>query len=453
MEGDIPLYGTDPTSPLTQALKASNFSGWYMLNAHSPNAFYKLLALGLALHFNKTSVSEFQHLEKMWGEKAFNVRSVWARNPGDRKFQDPGFFTALGDALIADLRIAFGPESRPPKAWFGEIAAGKVIDKTLFDVYNSFLGHLSLALIWYEWTGSGQLHPTKYVSATSRNPQVYVTLASEGNTHYLLFHTALHSGQYKLGYPFYTKGEVDQTIPSLQAAARQSEGEATQACMLQEGEIILLVTNLLATYGPQQLPIEAQPLQSRLRELIGSVTQLAKVCGCPLQLNTPEIARITSIQQVETQPERPQYHDWTNCESFPEAGSMLNHLGENFHPQCLFNYISTLPDPATSSPCPRCGRELPDSLVQVAAPEVIREKIRRKGEKIPVFKHISMQQISCQLCNVTTRGNLFNYACGAVACTTCALRDTHGICPFCNALYTDDESRRLHQVYMRTISF
>ena len=455
MEGDIPRYGATPTSPLTQALKASNFSGWYMLSVNSPNAFYKLVALGLALHFNQTSKAEFQYLDKMWGVKASNVRTVWCRNPGDEKFENPAFFEALGNALIEDLKVAYGPGSRLPKAWFSEIAAGKVMDKNQFDVYRSFLGHLNVALIWYEWTGSGQLLPAKYVSATSNDPQVYVTLASEGSAHYLLFHTDLNSGQYKLGYPFYTKGEADSRIPSLQVVERPSEGEATQACILQEGEIIQLVASLWVTYGPQQLPVEAQAQQTRLRELIGSVTQLAKTCGCPLKLDTPEMARITSIQQIQptTEPERPLYHDWTNCESFPEAGSMLNHLGEGFHYQCLFNYINTLPDPYTSVLCPRCHRELPDDTVEAVAPLVTEERRRRPrvgtidhhqgGSTLPAPG--STQVSRCPHCNGVPRGPWFTYACGAFACSSCAFRDTRGMCPFCNCPYTEDEALRITQ--------
>jgi hypothetical protein len=455
MDVDIPHYGNQGTSPLTQALTNSGFSGWLKLSSHSQNAFYKLLALGLTYHFNQSSLAEFKNLDLVWQKNARNVRNVWYQYQGqERALENPEFLRALGNALIEDLRPQIGPESPMPKSWFSEIAAGKAIDKNLTEQYLSFLGPLNIALICYEWTVSGQLLPAKYISADSNKPQVYVTLASEADAYYLLFHSTYSRKGYKLGYPYYTKGEVGD-IPSVTAAARATSTEANQTCIQQEGEIIQLLASLLAKYGPQQLPPEAQPQQIRLKELIGSVTSLVRTCGCTLQLDTPEIARLTHIPDVpvvDTQPVKP--HDCTNCESYPEAGQMLsqlglNHVGEYFHYQCLYNYICALPDPVKSVPCPRCGKELSESTVEAVAPWVTEERRRQKNQAYTAVA-IASQGTNCPNCLRTYVGAGFNYACGVIVCLSCAVRTSANTCPFCQAFLTEDESRRITIEYSRT---
>ena len=451
MDIDIPRYESKGSSALTQSLLSSGFSGWFRLSSRSHNAFYKLLALGLTYHFSQSSIPEFQSLDLVWQKNARNVRNVWYQY-GDQALENPEFLTALGNALIEDLRPKFGPESPLPKRWFSEIAAGKAMDKTLTEQYLAFLGPLSIALVCYEWTASGQLFPAKYISADSNNPQVYVTLANEADAYYLLIHSTFTSAGYKLGYPFFTKGDVSN-IPNVTAVVRAASTEAYQTCIQQEGEIILILTSLFANYGPQQLPPEAQEQQIRLKELIGSVTSIARTCGCTLQLGTPEIAQLTlvpSAPAVDAQPLKP--HDWTNCESYPDGSLMLSHLGESFHYQCLYNYICKLPDPATSVLCPRCGKELSEPTVEAAAPWVIVERKRRKDQQHQSYSVASASESTqCRSCSRTYVGAGFNYACGAMVCFSCAVKPSGGTCPFCEAFLTDDESRRIQILYSKTV--
>lgn len=241
-------------------------------------------------------------------------------------------------------------------------------------------------------------------------------------------------------------------IPNVTAVVRATSTEASQTCIQQEGEIILLLTSLLTKYGPQQLPPEAQAQQIRLKELVASVTSLARTCGCSLQLDTPEIAQLALIPDapvMDTQPLKP--HDWTNCESYPEAGYMLSHLGECFHNKCLYDYICTLPDPATSVLCPHCGKELPEDIVEAAAPWAIQERKKRHNQQHQAYTLASASQGSqCASCGTPYVGAGFNYACGVMVCFTCAVKTSGNTCPFCTAFLTEDESRRITILYSKT---
>lgn len=371
---DIPVYEEAETSPLTQVLKANHFKGWYKLSSLSNCAFYKLLSLGLTTHFT-ANFAGADYLRKLWERQVKGVKYVWEGYQTNEKFINPQFWTDMGSAIIEDLRMNFGS-----KQWFTEIAAGKIIDKNQKDIYASFLGYLGVALVWYELRSNGQVRALPFISASQGSPQVYITLATEGNMLYLLFHSSFNSAQYQEGYPFYTQSPTDPKITNVEGGIRPNDSEAKAECLRTQAAAITLLAEMLHTFGPKPLPLEAAAHQTHLKELIGTITQLAKACDCELKLNTPEMERVLTVQTAPDvfQQAVPQYHDYSNCESFPDFGYTVNHLGEVFHPQCLATYISQLQDAAASVLCPRCGKELPDDLVKAVAPQVFAERARRK---------------------------------------------------------------------------
>jgi len=374
---DIPLYETKATSPLTEVLVAKGFSGWYKLDSSSEFAFCKLLSLGLTTHFDISAASfaGAEYLKKLWSTRTQCVSRVWESYSSDQKFSSPEFWTSMGRAMVEDLAMSFRA-----KTWFNEITAGRILDKGQEDLYKKFLGYIGMSLVWYEWRSNGQVRATPYMSASPNFPQVYITLATEGNLLYLLFHSSFNpSMQYQEGYPYYTKSERDPKIPSLEGVAPSSTGDVKLECIQRQMEVITLLAEMMVKFGLAQLPVEAAADQTRLRDLVGTVTQLVKVCGFDFNPKTPSMESILKVQIVpdSSEPAVPDYHDCSNCESFPNCGPEVNHLGELFHTQCLAYYISQQPDPVTSVLCPRCGRELPDTLVEAVAPHIIAQRKQR----------------------------------------------------------------------------
>ena len=384
---DVPRYEEAESSPLTQVLKANQFSGWYKLSSLSNCAFYKLLSIGLATHF-EANFAGADYLRKQWEKHVPRVKQVWESDPTNHKFENPQFWDTIGNALIEDLRVMFGV-----KPWFPEVAAGKIVDKNQKDIYTSFLGYLGVALVWYEMRSNGQVRALPFISASQGFPQVYITLATEGNMLYLLFHSNFNPRQYQEGYPFFTQSPTDPKIANVDSSIRSNDSDAKDECLRKQAEVITLLAEMLYTFGPKPLPLEAAAHQTRLRELIGTVTQLAKACNCELKLRTQEMDQVLTVQTAPDvfQQAVPQYHDCSNCESFPDCGPMVDHLGEQFHAQCLASYIGQLPDPVNSVLCPRCGKELPDHLVGTVAPQVIAERGRRKKVSTMVVRASTVQ--------------------------------------------------------------
>ena len=490
---DIPVYEEAASSPLTQVLKEKGFLGWHKFSNGADFAFYKLLACGLTHHFN-SSFPFAEYLNKKWFERLPQLRAFCGTGLGKEQFSTPQLWNTLGQNLIADLRLAFGT-----KPWFREMASGKVIDKNLRDVYVSFLSHIGVSLIWYECRSNGQVRANTYISATAKDPQVYVAMATEGDMLYLLFHSAFSSSEYKEGFPFYTTGAADPNIPSIESySASQSSSEASSFCLQQQSQIITLLTQLMCKCTPFPLPPSAASEQTQLKLLLSNVNQLIRTSSLPIPpLESPEIEQIIYIQKeaiAENMDAKPSFHDCSNCEKWPEYGACdVNHLGEQFHSQCLRMYVLQLQDPKSEIPCPRCQHPLPDPLVEIVAPEIIAEKKRLQNDIYTKKKGFTyavqyggnadfpspgsnMGQVSaypaynssrqlptpppaasgspCPQCNAGIVMQWFYYDCGNAVCALCASRNrsSYANCPFCHQPLSSSEENRLADAYSKSFS-
>ena len=444
----IPRYSEEPTTLFLERLKGAGFFGWYTFDlSNDRSSLWKAMALGLLQHTQMNYPRVQGYLEAKWKPKIAELSRV--DRPGDRKYEDPQYWGALGETC-EHLVLNFFRDSGKT-AHLEEIQRTGYLSPSNKAAYNLLTFHFNLCLCWYESLAENQVMTHVFHSQSKGDVSLFICIAQEGNRLYYLYHNS-GRGPVKLDFPFAMKVGDGTPLIIEKSDAPQEEEDVRSVVIRKLVEVADSQAEFLLAIC-LSVPPEAKEKYMKMLGKVQAAKAYISLRHLEVNLSTPSLQSVQNLPDFE--PIRAKDpHSVLTCEQYPEDQDWLNYHGHYFHRTCLSNYLLEISLEYPNMPkCPLndCPLQLPDTVLDLnlgirEAYERSRLRVNADMQALQQYRLLqgsasvpaSSYNLTCTACCRTNRRYYFLQH-GCEICLYCAYQTGGQDCPGCNARLTFEE--------------